>query len=126
LVKIENKLSTIAAAFNDLTPEEKERTLSQFDYIDYSVAIDLSGKTKTYNAQQYLAIFVANELKGGVSYIIQPFLELDDLVLKPALTSEEIHKLIEGVGSERKDGLTFFQALGKTVHAMHGHASSSP
>lgn len=98
LVKIENKLSSIAAAFNDLTPEEKERTLSQFDYIDYSIAVDLSGRTKTYNAQQYLAIFVANELKGGVSYIIQPFLELDGLVLKPTLDSDGIQKLINGPG----------------------------
>lgn len=123
LVRIENKLSTIAAAFNNLTPEEKERTMSQFDYIDYSVTVDLSGKTKTYNAQQYLAIFVTNELKGDVSYIIQPFLELKDLVLTPTFTSEQIHKLIEGAGSEK--GVTFFEALGKTFSAMYGHADSS-
>ncbi len=110
LVKIENKLSSIAAAFNDLTPEEKERTLSQFDYIDYSIAVDLSGRTKTYNAQQYLAIFVANELKGGVSYIIQPFLELDGHVLKPTLDSEGIQKLINGPGDP-----TFLEKAAKGV-----------
>jgi hypothetical protein len=97
LKRIGNKLFHISQSFRTITSEQKSQTLSDFEYVDYSVTLDIKGKPTVFNAAQYLANMVAYELGGNESFIIQPFLAIkNDDQLVPILTTEQIHEMIEG------------------------------
>lgn len=96
LKRIGNKLLHIAQSFRTITPEQKSRTLGDFEYVDYSMTVEIKGRPKVFNALQYLANMVAYELGGNESYIIQPFLAMQNGKLVPILTTDQIHEMIEG------------------------------
>jgi hypothetical protein len=96
LKRIGNKLLHISRSLGNITPEQKSQTLSDFEYVDYSITMEINGKPKVFNTLQYLANMVAYELGGNESYVIQPFLAIQNNKLVPILTTDQIHAMIEG------------------------------
>jgi hypothetical protein len=96
LKRVGNKLLHIARSFRTITPEERTLTLGDFEYVDYSITLEINGTPRVFNALQYLANMVAYELGGNESYIIQPFLAVQNGKLIPMLTTDQIHAMIEG------------------------------